>query len=128
LGGHDTPSQLPKKAGPSLAEHSEPGEEAHWHGIRKLMPGPQLSKILMFRNEELLQASNRASGKTLDTLLHITDQGKGQQETLTKLLGTGQADSALLKALSMVATVCLPASLVAVSLTRHQTGRQQQPH
>jgi hypothetical protein len=81
----------------------------------------------MFRNEELLQASNRASGKTLDTLLHITDQGRGQQETLTKLLGIGHADSALLKALSMVATVCLPASLVAVSLTRHHTGRQQ-PH
>lgn len=76
----------------------------------------------MFRNEELLQASNRASSQTLATLLHITDQGKGQQETLTKLLGTGQADSALLKALSIVATVCLPASLVAVSLQTYGTG------
>ena len=80
----------------------------------------QLSKTLMFRNEELMQASNRASGKTLGTLLHITDQGKQQQQTLTDLFGNGQADSAMLKALSIVATVCLPASLVAVTMSNHQ--------
>ena len=74
----------------------------------------QLSRILMFRNEELLKESNRASCKTLNTLLDIADQGRLQQESLTRLLGNGQADSGMLKALSMVATVCLPASLVAV--------------
>ena len=69
----------------------------------------------MFRNEGLWQAFDRASGKTLEALLHITDQGKHQQQTLTDLFRNGQADSAMLKALSVVATVCLPASLIAVS-------------
>jgi hypothetical protein len=78
----------------------------------------KLSKKLAFRNEELLQASNRASCKSLDTLLDLTSQGKYQQEVLVKILGNGQADSALLKTLSMVATVCLPASLVAVGITK----------
>jgi hypothetical protein len=75
----------------------------------------QISSILMFRNEELMQASNRASGKALHALLNITDQEKQQQHILTRILLAGQADSALLKTLSIVATVCLPASLVAVS-------------
>ena len=73
----------------------------------------------MFRNEVLLATSNRAAGDTFNTLVKITEQGKTQQETLTQLLGTGQADSALVKALSMVATVCLPASLIAVSPIRY---------
>jgi hypothetical protein len=70
----------------------------------------------MFRNEELLQVSNRASGKALHALLSLTDQEKQQQHTLTSILSVGQADSALLKTLSIVATVCLPASLIAVGL------------
>lgn len=63
-----------------------------------------------------MQVSNRASSKALHALLNITDQEKQQQHILTRILLVGQADSALLKTLSMVATVCLPASLVAVSL------------
>ncbi len=74
----------------------------------------------MFHNEELLHVSNQASGKTLGTLLNITDQGKQQQQTLTDLFGNGQVDSAMLKTLSIVATVCLPASLVAVSMSNYQ--------
>ncbi|KAL3461778.1 hypothetical protein BJX64DRAFT_151707 [Aspergillus heterothallicus] len=72
-----------------------------------------LTKLLMFRNEELLHNSNRASCKTLDALLDLSNQGKQQQETLNGLFWRGYADSAMLKALSVVATVCLPASLVA---------------
>ncbi|KAL2839735.1 hypothetical protein BJY01DRAFT_250335 [Aspergillus pseudoustus] len=72
-----------------------------------------LTKLLMFRNEELLHTSNQASCKTLNALLDLTTQGKQQQETLNSLLWRGYADSAMLKALSIVATVCLPASLVA---------------
>ena len=75
----------------------------------------QLSKILIFRNEVLLQNSNGASYDALSTLLHIAQQSRNQQETLAQLLGAVQADSVLLKALSIVATVYLPASLVAVS-------------
>ncbi|KAL2821011.1 hypothetical protein BDW59DRAFT_164416 [Aspergillus cavernicola] len=72
-----------------------------------------LTKLIMFRNEELLHTSNQASCKSLKALLDLTGQGKQQQETLNGLLWHGHADSAMLKALSVVATVCLPASLVA---------------
>ena len=82
--------------------------------VSKLKIKMQLAKQLAFRNEELLGASFGASCKSLGTLLDLTNQGKCQQETLTNILSNGQADSALLKTLSMVATVCLPASLVAV--------------
>ena len=69
----------------------------------------------MFRNEVLLQNTNRASNDALGALLSIMQQSRGHQETLTQLFGTVQADSVLLKVLSIVATVCLPASLIAVS-------------
>ncbi|EPS37252.1 hypothetical protein H072_9064 [Dactylellina haptotyla CBS 200.50] len=72
-----------------------------------------LSKILAFRNGELLNTSVNASGKMLQSLVDLTNQGKEHQETLAFLATTGQADSAILKALAVVATVCLPASLVA---------------
>lgn len=71
--------------------------------------------ILMSRNGELLQLSNHASYKMLEALVNITDQTRRHQETLATILDTSQADSAMLKILSVVATVCLPASLVAVS-------------
>lgn len=51
----------------------------------------------------------------LQGLVNISEQSRKQQETLTIILGHGQADSAMLKALSIVATVCLPASLIAVN-------------
>ena len=81
----------------------------------------------MFRNEELLRQSNQASNRTLKTLLTITDQGKLQQEALTSILSNAQADSGMLKALSMVATVCLPASLIAVSHTEWTSSRRPHP-
>lgn len=49
------------------------------------------------------------------TLVEMTNQSRHQQKTLTQLMSNGQADSIMLKTLSVVATVCLPASLVAVS-------------
>ncbi|KAK0839218.1 hypothetical protein LTS02_017556 [Friedmanniomyces endolithicus] len=67
----------------------------------------------MFRNEVLLQNFNRHSGDTLDALLAINQQSRIHQATLTQLLATVQADSVLLKILGIVATVYLPASLVA---------------
>lgn len=51
----------------------------------------------------------------LQMLVDITNQSREQQATLAVILSTGQADSTMLKMLSIVATVCLPASLVAVS-------------
>jgi len=69
----------------------------------------------MFRNEGLLQNFNRHSGDTLDALSAINQQSRIHQATLTQLFATVQADSVLLKILGIVATVYLPASLVAVS-------------
>lgn len=74
-----------------------------------------MSSILTLRNEALLQASNSASNVTLTTLLEISQQSRDQHALLTKLFGAVQADSVLLKALSIMATVYLPASLIAVS-------------
>jgi len=81
--------------------------------IRLLSIQRLLSSILIHRNSLLLQTSNHSSANTLAALLEITMQSKAQQDILTSLLGNAQADSMLLKALSMVATICLPASLVA---------------
>lgn len=72
----------------------------------------------MFRNEVLLQNCNRQSSDTLSDLLTITGQSRVQQETLTQLFGAVKADSVLLKALSMMATAYLPATLIAVSHTK----------
>ncbi|KAL5334455.1 hypothetical protein BJX70DRAFT_17930 [Aspergillus crustosus] len=72
-----------------------------------------LTKPLIFRNEELLGGANQASARTLYALFDIASQGKQQQETLTRLLWHGYADSTMLKALSIVATVCMPPTLVA---------------
>ncbi|KAK0289115.1 hypothetical protein LTR35_000491 [Friedmanniomyces endolithicus] len=72
-----------------------------------------ISRVLMFRNEVLLQNFNRHSGDTLDALLAINQQSRIHQATLTQLFATVQADSVLLKILGIVATVYLPASLVA---------------
>lgn len=74
-----------------------------------------MSSILTLRNEALLQASNSASNVTLTTLLEISQQSRDQHALLAKLFGAVQADSVLLKALSIMATVYLPASLIAVS-------------
>ncbi|KAK0941806.1 hypothetical protein LTR29_006698 [Friedmanniomyces endolithicus] len=72
-----------------------------------------ISRVLMFRNEGLLQNFNRHSGDTLDALSAINQQSRIHQATLTQLFATVQADSVLLKILGIVATVYLPASLVA---------------
>ncbi|KIY00206.1 uncharacterized protein Z520_03891 [Fonsecaea multimorphosa CBS 102226] len=87
-----------------------------------------LLQILAFRNEDLLQTFNRASCATLEALFEITNQGRYQQETLTRLLGQGQADSAMLKALSVVSTVCLPASLVASVFSSNLIQTTSQRH
>jgi len=79
----------------------------------------QISRVLVCRNGELLQAFNNASYRMLEVLVDITNQSKQQQGTVATILGNGQADSAMLKALSVVATVCLPAALVAVSCPSH---------
>lgn len=72
----------------------------------------------MFRNEELQQDSTRASCKTLGMLVDLGDQGKRQQETLASVAVSSHANAGMLKILSAAATIYLPASLVAVSLTK----------
>jgi hypothetical protein len=76
----------------------------------------QLTDILTCQNSDLLQSSDKASNSMLQALVDIASQTRQQQETLNTILSTGQGDSSMLKGLAVVATVCLPASLVAVSL------------
>lgn len=79
----------------------------------------------MFRNEVLLQICNRQSTDTLRDLLTITGQSRVHQETLTQLFGAVKADSVLLKALSMMATAYLPASLIAVRYTQTMSAHAE---
>ena len=79
----------------------------------------------MFRNEVLLHKCNRQSSLTLGDLVTISGQSRIHQQTLTELFGAVKADSVLLKALSMMATAYLPASLIAVSLHLHITVQAQ---
>jgi hypothetical protein len=51
----------------------------------------------------------------LDILQHIASQTYLENTTLTELARQGRKDSRTLKILSIVATIYLPASLVAVS-------------
>ena len=81
----------------------------------------EISKVLLFRNEVLLQDCNRQSSDTLSNLLTISERSGIHQETLTQLFGTVRADSVLLKAFSIMATAYLPATLIAVSRSRNHS-------
>ena len=76
----------------------------------------QLSKIVEFRNDQVLRDTNRAMQATLDVLQNIAFQNQRENETLAKLALNGQSDSKTLKALTLIATMYLPASLIAVNM------------
>lgn len=79
----------------------------------------------MFRNEVFLHNCNRQSTDTLRDLLTITGQSRVPQETLTQLFGAVKADLMLLKALSMMATAYLPASLIVVRYVQTMSGHAE---
>jgi cell division protein FtsW (lipid II flippase) len=83
----------------------------------------QLLKIVEFRNGEILYSTNGAMHHSLTLLTR-------QNVTLTEVSQQGERDSKALRALSIVATLYMPASLVATvfssSLVESQTLSSQQ--
>lgn len=73
------------------------------------------SKILSFRNEENEQKNQQAMKDSLEVLRYISCQGREENVKLTGLATQAQLDSRMLKALTIVATMYLPATFLAVS-------------
>ena len=67
----------------------------------------QLSKILEFRNDRILLQTSQAMQNSLGTLNRIAGQSADVAEQ-------GRLDSRTLKMLTVIATMYLPASLIAV--------------
>ncbi|KAI9739968.1 MAG: hypothetical protein M1818_005024 [Claussenomyces sp. TS43310] len=72
-----------------------------------------LNKILEFRDIETLRETNRAMQLNLATLQHIAVQTQRENETLSRIAKQNRKDSMKLKALTLIATVYLPATLLA---------------
>ena len=68
-----------------------------------------------FRNEALLQNASETMNQSLEALRGITYQTQKENNTLSRVALQTQKDSKALKALTTIATVYLPASLIAVS-------------
>ena len=75
----------------------------------------QLSKILDIRDNKNLQEATEAIRNSMDILQRTASQIHGENTALTQLARQGHKDSKMLKILSVVATLYLPASLIAVS-------------
>ena len=75
----------------------------------------QLWKIVTFRNDEAVQATNRAMQASLAALQIIAAQSSQENAILARVAQQGQRDSKILKILTIIATTYLPASLMAVS-------------
>ena len=73
--------------------------------------------MLVIQNGEPLPASSQASYQLLQALVNTVEQTRRQQQISAAIFSKVQADSALLKAISILATVCLPVTIVAVSHT-----------
>ena len=75
----------------------------------------KLFKILEFRNDESLTKSSIALHKDIETLRDLAYHSKRESESLVKLAEQSRKDGRALKALSVLGTLYLPATLVAVS-------------
>ena len=74
----------------------------------------KLSGILNFRNDESVKDAQPAIQASLSTLQTIATQNLRENETLSRVAQQGQLDSKFLKVLTAIATIYLPASLIAV--------------
>lgn len=74
----------------------------------------QLMGILSFRGNETLQEVNHDIRGSLETLRSITLSNQKESETLTDLARQDQRDSKMLKLLSFIVVMYVPATLVAV--------------
>ena len=74
----------------------------------------QLSKIFFARQDETLLRTNTAMQGNLDMMERISLENQEHNRNLSQIAEQSQNDSRSLKALTMIATTYLPASLVAV--------------
>jgi Mg2+ and Co2+ transporter CorA len=73
-----------------------------------------LSKILEFRHDEIILKTSTAMQYNLNMLKRITFENVEENRNLSQIATQSQKDSQTLKALTMIATMYLPASLIAV--------------
>ena len=76
----------------------------------------QLSDIVKLRNTRIMQATDQGIQASLSALQSIAAQTHQENMTLLKISQQGQNDSRTLKVLTIIATMYLPASLIAVSI------------
>jgi hypothetical protein len=74
----------------------------------------QLSKILEYRNDEAICHSEEAIRSNGEALNQITSAIRTENEKLNELTSKTARDSKTMKALTFLATLYLPASLIAV--------------
>jgi len=74
----------------------------------------KLFKILEYRNDENLTRNGVALHKDIETLRDIAYHAKRENETLVKLAEQSRKDGRALKALSVLGTLYLPATFIAV--------------
>jgi hypothetical protein len=75
--------------------------------------------ILSFRNEELLRCVNESTYKSIELVRDAAAHIQRENADLAMLTRQSRRDSMALKALTTVATVFLPASLIAVKPPFH---------
>jgi Mg2+ and Co2+ transporter CorA len=73
-----------------------------------------MTKILELRDMESLRETNRAMQLNLIVLQTIATQSQGETEILSRVARQTQKDSITLKVLTLIATIYLPATLLAV--------------
>ncbi|KAL9075021.1 MAG: hypothetical protein Q9161_001952 [Pseudevernia consocians] len=72
-----------------------------------------LSQIIEFRNDETLKVAGQALQANVEILKAISMEAKQESVSLTSIARRGQSDSTTLKALSRIAMLYLPATLIA---------------
>ena len=81
----------------------------------RLTLSTKLFKILEQRNDECFSHHSTDLYKEIETLRDIAHHTRRDNETMTKLAEEGRRDGRALKALSVLGTLYLPATFIAVS-------------
>lgn len=74
----------------------------------------QLAHILEYRNDELLIKNSEELHRSSESAREIATAAKAEQGAVALILAKAQKDSSLVKILTFVAMLYLPASLIAV--------------
>lgn len=83
----------------------------------------KLSKVLDARRDEVLLQTNAAMQANLEMLKRIAFIAGEENQKLSKISSNTLKDSRTLKSLTTIATMYLPASLIAVSIANYNTNK-----